>query len=315
MRSVFFLFLLYGTISVWAQMNTFLAAEIENDFINFKGKGTDCYYTGGHRLVFWKENIKKKCRSLGISITQQAYTPSNLQEINPEILDYPYAGLLYCSVHMLVLAPEKGVRFINKFSVGTSGPRSGVAIWQRTIHKIIGDEIPQGWFLQNSSSGFIQFETQLVYPVLNFSRYHIELFQKWEGGNYFNCFNSGIRTYWGELPQSSTMLSSQKNQLGEKIKKRTSKMSLSFLFAIERSQVLRNRILEESTFRETITLNSMPASDFINRSCLKLSGGFGFSRGKTGLYFMQQWLERETFKLNSHSFGSVQVSYQLSSSN
>jgi hypothetical protein len=315
MRNVFFLFLLYGTISVWAQVKTFLATDIENDFINFRGKGTDCYYTGGHRLIFWEENSKKKCRSFGISITQQTYTPSDLQEINPAILDYPYAGLLFCSLHMLVLAPEKGVRVYNKFSIGTSGPRSGVATWQRTIHRIIGDEIPQGWFLLNSSNDFIQFETQLVYPVFTSNSWHIELLQKWEGGNYFNRLNSGIRTYWGELPQSNSMFSDYANRTGNNFKTKSSKITVSFVFAAECAKVLRNRILEESAFRETIALRSMPSSDFINRFYLQLSGGFGFSIGKTGIYFMQHWQDRETFKLNPHCFGSVQVSYQLSSSN
>ncbi|MFM1858401.1 MAG: hypothetical protein RLZ05_1461 [Bacteroidota bacterium] len=315
MRNVFFLFLLYGTISVWAQVKTFLAADIENDFINFRGRGTDCYYTGGHRLIFWEENSKKTCRSFGISITQQTYTPSNLQEINPATLDYPYAGLLFCSLHMLVLIPQKEIRVYNKFSFGTSGPRSGVATLQRTIHRIIGDEIPQGWFLLNSSNEFIQFETQLIYPVFTSKRWHIEVLQKWEGGNYFNHLNSGFRTYWGELPLSNSMFSNYVTHARSNCKKKSSKMATSFVFAADYAQVLRNRILEESAFRETIALRTMPISDFINRSYVHLSLGFGFSFGKTGIYFMQHWQDRETFKLNPHSFGSVQVSYQLSSSN
>lgn len=314
MRNVFFLFLFYGTISVWAQVRTFLSTDIENDFINFRGKGTDRYYTGGHRVIFWTENSKKKCRSFGVSITQQTYTPSDLQEVKSELLDYPYAGLLFCSIHMLVLAPEKGVRIYNKFSIGTSGPRSGVANWQRTIHRIIGDEIPQGWFLQNSSSNFIQFETQLVYPIFNTNRWHLELLQNWEGGNYFDRFQGGIRVYWGELPQSISLLSNKSIRQKGLGRKKTSSLSTSFLFEAQYHQVLRNRLLEESSFRETTSSGSLFSNQFLNHSLLQMSGGIGFSTGKMEIYFMQQWLSKETKKLNPHSFGSVHVSYELSSS-
>lgn len=315
MRNVLFLFLLYGTFSVWAQVNTFLSADIENDFINFRGKGTDHYYTGGHRLIFWKENSKNKCRSFGMSITQQTYTPSDLQEINPALLDYPYAGLLFCSLHMLVLAPEKGVRIYNKFSIGTSGPRSGVAIWQRTIHRIIGDEIPQGWFLLNSPSDFIQFETQLVYPIININRWNLELLQNWEGGNYFDRFQGGIRIYYGELPPSVSLFSYKSSRQNGLFGNKSSRLSASFLFAVQYSQVLRNRLLEESSFRETIPNELLFSNQFLNQSLLQLSGGIGFSAGKSAFYFMQQWISKETKKLNPHSFGSVHVSFRLSSTN
>ena len=315
MRNVLFLFLLYGTISVWAQMNTFLSVDIENDFINVRGKGTDRYYTGGHRLVFWKENSKKKFRSFGMSITQQTYTPSDLQEVNPALLDYPYAGLLFCSLHMLVLAPEKGVRVYNKFSIGTSGPRSGVATWQRTIHRMIGDEIPQGWFLQNSSSDFIQFETQLVYPLISINRWQLELLHNWEGGNYFDRFQSGFRIYYGELPPSVSLLSQKSSSRVGLFRNKSTCLSPSFLFAVQYSQVLRNRLLEESSFRETFP-NGLPLNNhFLKHSLLQLTGGIGFSAGKTAFYFMQQWISRETIQLDPHSFGSLHVSFQLSSTN
>ena len=70
--------------------------EFQNDFLNYKGAGTDKYYTAGVSsggLIHLKQN---RAHYLTISLSQKMFTPSNIvleaEEIPPT--DYPYAGLI-----------------------------------------------------------------------------------------------------------------------------------------------------------------------------------------------------------------------------
>lgn len=308
MRNTFFLFLLYGTFSVWAQVKTFLSTEIENDFINFRGKGTDHYYTGGNRLMLWRENDQALIRSYGMSVSQQAFTPSDLQQTDPAQLDYPYAGLLFCSAHLLVMAPEKKWRFYNTLSIGTTGAKSGVADWQRTVHRIIGDEAPRGWHLSLPVSYMFQVETAFVFPIIFYKDWHIEFIHKWEGGNFFNRFNNGLLCYWNSLPANFSLLFHHPNG---QFKSQKSVIP-AFYFMTQHTQVLRNRLLEESLFRENPLVGSNAQANCIREGLLIIGGGVGFSKGRFGCYVTQQWQSSETMLSTSHSFGAIRFAFQLS---
>lgn len=51
MRHIIFIFLFYGVVAVWAQVDTFLDIGVQNDFLNYRGHGTDRYYTGGNQVA------------------------------------------------------------------------------------------------------------------------------------------------------------------------------------------------------------------------------------------------------------------------
>lgn len=312
MRNTFLLFLLYGTFSVWAQVKTFLSVDVENDFINFRGRGTDHYYTGGNSLLIWQENDKHTIRSFGISMTQLAFTPSDLQETDPSLLDYPYAGLLFCSAHLLVMAPEKKWRLYNTISVGSTGAKSGVAKWQTTIHRLIGDEIPKGWFLSQPVTRYIQVTSQLFYPIFTYHDWHVEIVQKCEVGNYFNRFNSGLLIYFKRIPETYSLLFN--SRMNQPAFTRQKKIIPSFYLMAQQSTVLRNRILEESLFQEKINSNIISSTKYLKPQLCIISGGVGFSKGKCSYYFTQQWQSRETELSGAHSFGAIRFAYQLSKS-
>jgi hypothetical protein len=306
MRSRLFLFLLYGTISVWAQVKTFLAADVENDFLNFRGRGTDCYYSGGNTLLVGRELLRANFHALALSITQQTFTPSDLQATKASELDYPYAGLLFGTVHALFVSPVSRWRLCNRVSIGWSGPRSGVASWQRTVHRIIRDEQPQGWSLIHPTASLLQFKTQVFIPAISLQKWNIELLQEGEGGNHFNRLQSGVLIYYGNLPPSFSLMATHTSRSSPATIPLTSHYTASFYFLSQVGWVIRNRILEESSYKLTTTCSQNP-DEFLNRATYMISGGVSFANQKRGIYFTQQWQNSELDLLPSHSFGAIRL--------
>jgi len=133
MRFLFLIFIFYGAFSVWAQVHTFLNVQVENDFINWWGKGSDRYYTGGNFISVQRIWQNKAVCLIGTELVQKAYTPSNLQAIKVEEMDFPYAGLLFMRNFILISPAQKKWTLLLRISSGTSGPRSGVALFQKRI--------------------------------------------------------------------------------------------------------------------------------------------------------------------------------------
>ena len=310
MRSLFFLFLLYGTISVWAQVKTFLTADVENDFLNFRGKGTDCFYTGGNSLLIGREKLQSRFHTIALSITQQTFTPSDLQETTAAALDYPYGGLLFGTFHTCLISPVTKWRLYNRISVGWSGPRTGVASWQRTIHRIIRDEQPQGWSLIHPTEPLLQFKTQVFIPVFNYQNWNLALLQEGEGGNHFNRLQSGVLLYFGSIPSSFSLLSTAQTLAGQKAIRLKPHYTISFYFLSQVGFIIRNRLLEESSYKQTNEIAVLPAQ-LIQRTLYFVSGGVGLANSKRGIYFTQQWQSREIFYLSAHSFGAIRLFFQL----
>ena len=131
MRFLFLIFIFYGAFSVWAQVHTFLNVQVENDFINWWGKGSDRYYTGGNFISVQRIWQNKAVCLIGTELVQKAFTPSNLQAIKVEEMDFPYAGLLFMRNFILISPAQKKWTLNLRNSRGTSGPRWGGARFQK----------------------------------------------------------------------------------------------------------------------------------------------------------------------------------------
>lgn len=200
MRFLFLVFILYGALSVWAQVHTFLNVQAENDYINWWGKGTDRFYTGGNFLsVDWIRS-HKEIRLLGLELVQKTYTPSDLQTTQVEAMDHPYAGLLFMR-HLIMVSPAQCKwNMLARISYGISGPRSGVARFQKRLHQWIGDEVPQGWATMQPSYPFRQVDLSFNFPLQLSNRFSLGLFQLAEGGTFFNRWIGQGWLFWGDQP-------------------------------------------------------------------------------------------------------------------
>jgi lipid A 3-O-deacylase len=171
-------------IMLWAQKKRELQLfrfYVDNDYLNFRGQGTDRYYSSGAKLDFYytkdtKTNFFDKLliqigenpeNLYGYGITQLIYTPSDLK--NPKIIsnDRPYVGVIYLN-HSLVSSDKKNKqRLITEFDLGTIGKYAFAEETQKWLHRVINDEIPAGWDNQIASDIIINYNIRFEKMIFN----------------------------------------------------------------------------------------------------------------------------------------------------
>jgi lipid A 3-O-deacylase len=165
--------------------------EFKNDFLNYKGHGTDKYFTAGVTsggLIDLKQNAS---HYLTISLSQNMYTPSNIR-LAPEAIspsDYPYAGLISFNLGYQIFNPSNTAYTKGEFSWGTTGASSGARMIQRELHKIIGDREPNGWSTQVQLGNFIQTQIEYTRSILKSSWMKINCVGNIHLGSIFNTIS------------------------------------------------------------------------------------------------------------------------------
>lgn len=109
---------------------------VENDVFH----KTDRYYTAGERLQYLFAD------DLGVSLTQNMYTPKDISNPDFQPYDRPWAGWMYLSVFKTWYGNHSEV-FIEE-EAGMTGPDSMAEETQKWFHKMIGSADPQGWKYQ-----------------------------------------------------------------------------------------------------------------------------------------------------------------------
>lgn len=166
----------------------FVYLEAKNDFLNYRGHGSDKYFTAGVTsggLINLKQN---KSHYFTIALTQDMYTSSNIV-LAPEALqpaDYPYAGLTYFSIGYQIFNQKHTTFTKGEFSWGTTGPSSGAKMIQSKIHKIIGDREPIGWSTQLQLGNFIQSQFEYTHSILKSTFLKINVAGNIHLGSIFN---------------------------------------------------------------------------------------------------------------------------------
>lgn len=175
-------------ISVKVLGQNFVYIETQNDFMNYKGHGTDKYFTAGVSSGGMIHLNKNGSAYFTISMNQKMYTPSNIilepEELNPS--DYPYAGLTYMSVGYLTFNENNSAYTKGVFSWGTTGPSSGAKMIQQELHKIIGDRLPKGWSTQLQLGNFIQTQIEHSRSLIHTDLLKINMSANLEIGSIFN---------------------------------------------------------------------------------------------------------------------------------
>jgi len=163
---VFFLLLLMqikGTDRLYAQQDTpthtFRIYE-DNDFINFRGKGTDEAYTNGTRLDFFYTKKKpsrffidrampkagdSSINTYGWGVMQIMITPRDISKTDFQPNDYPYSGALFITHTLYSYDPKKNFDFQTELVAGVMGPAAFAGPFQTFIHRLIHYQKPMGW--------------------------------------------------------------------------------------------------------------------------------------------------------------------------
>jgi hypothetical protein len=154
---------------------------LDNDFLNFRGAGTDRYYTNGIRIdYFYSKQRKPKFPSsllLKISETDNVYgwglaqfmfTPKHIDISEIQYGDRPYAGALYAAHSLQSINPDENIKITTELFLGLIGPWSLAEESQTWIHGAINYTIPQGWDNQIANDIILNYniniEKQLLFP-------------------------------------------------------------------------------------------------------------------------------------------------------
>lgn len=165
---ILFLFVFLGdSFSQERKTKNLLLIDWDNDVL----LTTDKYYLQGMKIDFHSDYlkynpinyilIKPKSYdniSYGLSLSQETYTPQNIQTTDVQYNDYPYAGVLLLNSSVVASNQEKGLLLKSGLDLGVLGPYSGAGEVQYYFHYIINDFLPQGW------------DNQLcTWPIINYN--------------------------------------------------------------------------------------------------------------------------------------------------
>ena len=294
----------------------------ENDVF---GK-TDSAYSDGSRLsvlmyrpeadtawlqIPFTEGVKR-AHFISFSLTQQIFTPTDLNQSTLIEDDRPYAGWLYVEVGLHQSSP----RHLDSLSlqVGVVGPASGMEQLQRFVHEKTGSNIAQGWDKQLNNEIGLQLNYQHKWRYVPEPLLGVETsFVPYLGGEFGNVAikaNAGMiaRVGWN-IPQdfgSSTIDEGGEN--GIPVRRRClvetpRSWSFNFQFSGGATAVGRDIFFDGNTFTQ---------SHSVDKKAFKAYGAFGFS----GRYenfnldyirtFHTQQFEQGSSK---HNIGSIIISY------
>ncbi len=154
---------------------------LDNDFLNFRGAGTDRYYTNGIRIDYFYTkkqkakfpsslllNISEDNNLYGWGLAQFIFTPKNIGIKEIQLDDRPYAGALY-SVHSLQSIDNiNKIKITSEIFLGVIGPISFAKDFQTWLHRVIDYKKPEGWDNQVPNDLILNYniniEKQLMQP-------------------------------------------------------------------------------------------------------------------------------------------------------
>ncbi len=132
----------------------------ENDYFG----GTDEHYTNGVKLSWisadltdwgqagWRKtfvgalpfvNEPDRQKNIGVALGQNMYTPADTNLTVPDPKDRPYAGWTY--LEFSFISKTDHVMDTVAIQLGIVGPHSYAEDMQKTVHRWINDDEPQGW--------------------------------------------------------------------------------------------------------------------------------------------------------------------------
>ncbi len=152
----------------------FFALSLEADSVSFTFyndffAGSDGHFTNGASLSWLEDNKNNsytkavvsllrgvslpldasKHHNAGLSLEQIIVTPDNTELSTVQYNDLPYAG--YLSLSGFLFEWDKNSFTEYSVEAGIMGKYSGAEFVQKTFHKVIGNEQPQGWDTQLST--------------------------------------------------------------------------------------------------------------------------------------------------------------------
>lgn len=161
-RYICFILSLFTYKTAPAQKNNdiqFLKVNIDNDFVNFRGEGSDRGYTSGLKLeIYYTKNVEPKFPSSLLitmkgdadnlycwGITHSLYTPVDIEAKLIQYGDRPYASTLILSNTLVSSDEINKQKITTSIGIGAIGDYAFGAEIQTAVHKALNVVQPKGW--------------------------------------------------------------------------------------------------------------------------------------------------------------------------
>lgn len=165
-----FFFTLHAAFAQDILSPKYIRLNISNDLVD----KTDYYYTSGLSLTFNHPFLRKNpfnalIPSLpkavdkihGLTLTQDIYTPSNVDTASFIASDRPYVATLMLYMQKTSFLPEKNLRLNSGLGLGFIGNIALGEQAQNGFHNLINNNVYEGWYNQLDNKLLMNYEFQL----------------------------------------------------------------------------------------------------------------------------------------------------------
>ncbi len=161
-----------------------LCIFLDEDYLNFRGAGTDRYYTAGLRVDYFfaqKKGLKFPSNFLlqisennniyGWGGSQLMFTPKNISADEVQYNDRPYAGALYCIHSLRSFDDSRKLKVTSEILLGVIGPLSLAEETQTLAHRIVNYIKPNGWKNQVPNDLILNYNISIEQQLLKPSKH------------------------------------------------------------------------------------------------------------------------------------------------
>lgn len=298
------LFCFIATVTLTAQIKFTPFFDFQDDFLHFRGHGTDRYYSGGLSLGLSCDLDGPQRRIHVFSINQRIFTPSDISQTAIIPGDYPYQGLLYLSFtqHRFITG---GRIFSWSAAAGTTGPYAWAKEFQSEFHRWIAYQKPLGWDNVVSLGHYLQATASIREPLYNNNWLFVGAGANAEFGSVFNRLGISAEVKLGN--QTSPFLEHALHLIPGA---RSNGFQMHFFAVPALDFVVYNRLLEAGLVQDVNDphgLEAIRVAPWVGR----FSAGFHFRFGRFSIVAAQHAQTREFAGAKSHYFGQVMFLYML----
>lgn len=158
-----------------------LTISEDDDYLNFRGEGTDRAYSSGFELtLYYTKNtppsfagrlliplIKDAENLYSWGLTQHIYTPAEIKYQGIQYGDRPYTGLAYISHSLISSDRKRKQRLITSIRLGTIGKYSFAEEIQTAYHRLVNYQVPEGWEHQIAPDIILNYHVAYEHILIN----------------------------------------------------------------------------------------------------------------------------------------------------
>ena len=272
----------------------------ENDYFT----GTDRYFTNGLHLELQFDNTNSpllrqilptfpefKTIYYGVGITQNIYTPGDLNTSKFLPHDLPYSGTFFASLYRVSVNSKNTLRLTSEFDGGVMGPQAEAGEVQTWFHRLIHDKLPQGWRNQVNSDLIINHKFGLTKTIIQNNYAAVLTDAKLNIGTVMNTVGSGVIVKLGVLsPAMQDLFHHEK------------KITANLFFGAGYTYVAGNRLLGARQ-----ELNLVP----ITHDVYSYQYGAEVSGRSFKISYTVSAISKQRDDIQGHRYGSIMLAFRI----